>query len=227
VEVRLITSLAEDIANLQEQMLPQIPQDTLQTMQAATAVLKQSDLEKGALKVGAAAPDFDLPELAGGRVRLADVLQQCPVVLSFYRGAWCPYCNLEMQALQKALPGIKAAGGKLITIAPEIPAHAGEIRDKGNLTFPLLHDRDNAVARQYGLVFTLPDTLRPIYENFGIDLADSQGNDAFELPMPATYIIRQDGIVAHAFVNADYTQRMEPDMIIDILGELKHERRSR
>jgi len=215
-----MASLAKDIAGLQEQMLPQIPQEALQVMFDATQGLKESSLEAGALKEGDAAPDFDLPELGGGRVHLTDVLRDGPVVISFYRGAWCPYCNLEMQALQAALPDIEAAGGRLITIAPETAAHAGEIRDKGNLTFPLLQDADNAVARCFGLVFALPEPLRSIYEAFGIDLTDSQGNDAFELPMPATYIIGSNGRVAHAFVDVDYTQRMEPSEIVDILRTL-------
>ncbi len=220
VEVRWMNSLSEDISLLQEKMLPQIPQDVLAVMQEATEGLKESELADQALKAGKVAPDFSLPELAGGTIRLSEALGDGLVVLSFYRGAWCPYCNLEMQALQRALPDIERAGGRLLAIAPELPEHAGEIRDKGNLTFALLHDRDHAVARAYGLVFTLPEQLRPIYEAFGIDLAVSQGNDRFELPMPATYIIARDGSIAHAFVDVDYTRRMEPAEIVNILETL-------
>jgi len=215
-----MNSLSDEISRLQEKMLPQMPQDVLQTMRDATEGLKQSGLADQALKAGMPAPDFDLPELDGQRIRLSDMLAQGPAVISFYRGAWCPYCNLEMQALQQALPDIKRAGGTLIAIAPELPEHAGEIRDKGNLTFPLLHDWENGVARKYGLVFSLPESLRSLYQGFAIDLADSQGNERFELPVPATYIIARDGRIAHAFVDVDYTRRMEPAEIVEILNQL-------
>jgi len=212
--------LSEQLEAFNKGFVEKVPAEIMQTMGEATEALRRSDLVGRALTAGAAAPDFDLPELGGGHVRLRDALRDGPVVISFYRGAWCPYCNMEMQALQAALPAIEAAGGRLITIAPETAAHAGEIRDKGNLTFPLLQDVDNAVSRQYGLVFTLPEALRPIYESFGIDLADSQGNDSFELPIPATYIIASDGRVTHAFVDVDYTKRMEPSEIVEILNQL-------
>jgi len=213
-------ALHEDIAALQQNMAVQIPEPVMMMMQDATAELARSGLLEQAVNVGDTMPDFALPELGGGHVHLAELLQKSPVVISFYRGGWCPYCNLEMQALQAALPDIEQAGGTLIAIAPELPEQAGQTRDKGNLTFPLLHDQDNALARQCGLVFTLPDMLRPVYEGFGIDLQESQGNDHFELPVPATYIVRTDGVIALAFVDVDYTQRMEPDRIVEILKTL-------
>jgi len=197
-------ALHEDIAALQQHMAAQIPEPVMAMMQEATAELARSDLLDQVVRVGDAMPDFDLPELSGGHVHLADLLQETPVVISFYRGDWCPYCNLEMQALQAALPDIEQVGGTLIAIAPELPEQAGQTRDKGNLTFPLLHDRDNTLARQCGLVFSLPDMLRPVYEGFGIDLQESQGNDRFELPVPATYIVRPDGVISFAFVDVDY-----------------------
>jgi len=213
-------ALYEDIAALQQNMAAQIPDPVMTMMQEATAELASSGLPEQALKIGDTMPDFELPELDGGQVHLADLLQKTPVVISFYRGGWCPYCNLEMQALQRTLPDIGRAGATLLAIAPELPEQAGQTRDKGNLTFPLLHDRDNTLARQCGLVFTLPDMLRPVYEGFGIDLQESQGNDSFELPVPATYIVRPDGVIAFAFVEVDYTRRLEPDRIVEILKTL-------
>lgn len=212
--------LHEDIAALQQHMAAQIPEPVMVMMQEATTELARSGLLEQTITVGDTMPDFVLPELGGGHIHLAELLQKSPVVISFYRGGWCPYCNLEMQALQRSLPDIKQAGGTLIAIAPELPEQAGQTRDKGNLTFSLLHDRDNALARQCGLVFSLPDMLRPVYEGFGIDLEDSQGNDHFELPVPVTYIVRPDGVIAFAFVDVDYTRRMEPGRIVDILKTL-------
>jgi len=213
-------SLRQQIDNVKQGMMAPIPESVLAMMSDATASLAQSGMVEQALKAGDVMPDFDLPALDSGNVRLTDLLKDTPVVISFYRGGWCPYCSLEMQALQAALPDIEQAGGRLIAIAPELPGHAGETRDKGNLTFPLLQDRDNALARKLGLVFTLPDILRPVYEGFGIDLQESQGNDRFELPVPATYIVRQDGVIAYAFVDVDYTARMEPSRGVEILKTL-------
>ncbi len=210
-------TLHEDIAAARQQMATQVPESVMSMMQEATAELARSGLIEKAVKTGDTMPDFDLSEVGGDYVRLGDLLQDGPVVISFYRGGWCPYCSLEMQALQRALPDIEQVGGHLIAIAPELPEQAGQTRDKGNLTFPLLHDRNNALARACGLVFTLPDMLRPVYEGFGIDLEESQGNDHFELPVPATLIVRPDGVVAFAFVDVDYTQRLEPASIIETL----------
>jgi len=213
-------SLSDALNEFNQGFVAKVPQEVVSTMGEATEMLRQSGFAEQAVKTGQLAPAFELPELGGDSIELPKLLEKGPLVISFYRGAWCPYCNLEMQALQRALPEIKAAGANLIAIAPELPEHAGEIRDKGNLTFPLLHDWQNRVARQYGLVFTLPDTLRPIYGSFGIDLAESQGNTSFDLPLPATYIVQGDGVVAHAFVDVDYTRRMEPSEIVDILRTL-------
>lgn len=213
-------SLRLNIEKLNRAFMEKVPAETAKTMAEATALLKQSGVEQHALRKGARAPDFELPELGGGSRSLSDELRNGPVVVSFYRGAWCPYCNLEAQALQAALPKIKAAGARLLAIASELPEKAAVIRDKGNLTFPLLYDRDNAVARLYGLVFTLPEPLRQIYQRFGIDLVASQGNDRHELPIPATYIVGRDRVIAHAFVDVDYTRRMEPDEIVQWLKAL-------
>jgi len=213
-------SLHDELAALKQSMMVQIPEHVMGMMRDAIATLAESGLAEEALKAGDNVPDFDLPELGGDRVQLTDLLADAPLVISFYRGEWCPYCNLEMQALQRSLPDIEQAGGRLIAITPELPEYAGRTRDKGNLTFPILHDRDNAVAKAFGLVFILSDMLRPVYEGFGIDLAESQGNDRFELPLPATYIVRSDGVIAFAFVDVDYTQRMEPDRIVEILKTL-------
>ena len=213
-------SLREELEQFNSGFIAQVAEDVVSTMNSAVQTLASSGLVDLALKEGQHAPDFDLPEIGGERIRLSELLNAGPVVITFYRGGWCPYCNLEMQALQSALPEIEAAGACLIAIAPELPKFASQTRDKGNLTFPLLSDSNNETARRYGLVFTLPESLRPIYDGFGIDFPASHGNSDFELPMPATYIVASDGTVAHAFVDVDYTKRMEPSEIINILKTL-------
>lgn len=213
-------SLRDELITFNKFFVSQLSDDILTRLTDATETLVRSGLSDQAIKIADVAPVFDLPELGEGSFALSEAVKSGPVVITFYRGVWCPYCNLEMQALQQALPEIKAAGGSLVAIAPELPEHAAQIRDKGNLSFPLLYDRDNNVARQYGLVFTFPEELRPIYESFGIDLVASQGNENFELPVPATYIIDRNGVVVHAFIDVDYSKRMEPSEIIEILERL-------
>jgi peroxiredoxin len=134
------------------------------------------------------------------RVPLSDLLQHGPVVVAFYRGGWCPYCNLELRALQKSLPEIEKLGAQLVAISPQTPDSSLSTQQKDKLRFQVLSDKHSAVARQFGLVFTLPEEIRTIYKGFGHDLAVRNGDDSFELPFPATYVIGQDRIIRFAFV---------------------------
>ncbi|MFQ5582597.1 MAG: peroxiredoxin-like family protein, partial [Mariprofundaceae bacterium] len=177
-------SLAEQIRDLQTGMAAQMPEDVLKTMQQATAALAAEGIGQQSLKTGDAAPDFTLPSIHGDEVRLSNMLSNGTVVLSFYRGGWCPYCNLELRALQKALPEINALEAQLLAISPELPEKGAATQASDGLSFPLLTDKGNQVAKAYGLVFTLPEVLRPIYEGFDIDLPAYNGDDSFELPMP-------------------------------------------
>jgi len=210
-------TLSDKIHVLQEEMSGKISPDVQQTMQQAAEALERSGVSNHSLKAGDAAPDFTLPDAKGGSVHFADALEQGPAVLSFYRGGWCPYCNLELQALQQALPEIRKLGAGLFAISPELPDNALSTAEKHALAFTVLSDQGNQVAKDFGLVFTLPEALRPIYVQFGIDLPAWNGDGSFELPMPATYIIGQNGIILDGLVSTDYTQRMEPEKILDIL----------
>lgn len=176
--------------------------------------------ETGALGMGDLAPDFVLPDAHGERVRLGDVLSDGPVVLTFYRGSWCPYCNQSLQSFQEALPDIEAAGAQLIAISPNTPAGAAEMEQTNTLTFPVLSDVGNLVSREYGLVYEVSDEVRNRYRLSGIDLAEANGVDAWELPVPATYVIAPDGTIRFAFVEADYTLRASPRDVVAALYEL-------
>ncbi len=166
------------------------------------------------------APNFVLPDATGNTVELETLLREGPVVLTFYRGGWCPYCNIELRALQAALPQIRTHGANLVAVSPQTPVQSLSTAEKNDLEFAVLSDLGNSVARKYGLVFTLPETLRPIYANFEIDLPAHNGDESFELPAPATYVIDRDGSVQYAFINADYRQRAEPADVIASLAEL-------
>ncbi len=211
------SSLQEAIDAFQQEMLPQISDNVAATMQAAMTDLKQSGLENNAKTTGDICPDFTLPNADKKAVSLDALLEKGPVVISFYRGAWCPYCNLEINALQAKLAAIQSQGASLIAITPQLPDKSLEQIKEKSLGFEILSDQQNCVARQFGLVFTLPETLRPVYTDWGIDIPEHNGDDSFELPVPATYIVGQDKKIRYAFVNVDYTQRLEPDIIIEQL----------
>ncbi len=174
----------------------------------------------GALGVGAMAPDFALPDIDGGTVRLYDLLAQGPVVLTFYRGAWCPYCNTSLQGFQAELGDIMDAGGYLVAVSPQAEIGSREIAESNALSFPVLSDAGNRVSRDYGLVFQVDATTQEQYQAVGIDLEEVNGASAWELPVPATYVIGRDRTVHAAFVEADYTQRADPRAVIAALREL-------
>ena len=134
--------------------------------------------------------------------------------------SWCPYCNMEMKALHDALPDIEARGARLVGMSPEMPDKAILSEQRNELAIDILNDSGNLVSEQLGLVFELPEVLRPIYTQFGLDIPAYNGDDSFRLPIPATYIIRQDRSVAYAYINADYTNRMEPGDIVTKLETL-------
>ena len=215
-----MSTLKDAIDRYNEQKIQRVPSEILHAMAQATAELKTSGIEQRAVHIGDQMPDFELPNQYHERRRFTDYLQKSPVVLNIYRGGWCPYCNLEMKALHQALPQIEALGAQLVGMAPETPDKARATAQSHQINIDILSDADNQVAERLGLVFTLPDYLRPLYENLGIDIPAYNGEASFKLPVPATYIVQQDGLIAHAFVNADYTQRLEPAEIVAHLQAL-------
>ena len=171
----------------------------------------------GALGVGAEAPDFALPDATGREVRLSDLLAEGPVVLTFYRGAWCPYCNTQLRDYQDILGEIEEAGATLVAVSPQTPDGSMTTVQRNGLAFPVLSDVGNAVSRRYGLVFEVDGQTRERYQAVGVDLTAVNGTDAWELPVPATYVIGPDGTVGAAFVEADYTQRASARQVLDAL----------
>ncbi len=153
-------------------------------------------------------------------VRLSDLLKNGPVVLTWYRGGWCPYCNLALAALAEKLPEITAAGGQLVALTPELPEHAEETTKKNKLPFTVLSDVGNRVAREYGVVFKMtPDVAAAMQKN--AKLHERNGDASDELPLGAAYVIAPDGTVTYAFLDADYRNRAEPSRLVDALLALK------
>lgn len=212
-------TLKEQISEYNAEKAKKMPESVLKTMAAVTADLKSMQLENSSLKVGDKMPHFVLPDHMGTKRTLSEYLDKSALVLSFYRGGWCPYCNLELHALQKSLPEIEAAGARLVAVSPETPDHSLSTREKNELAFDVLHDKGNSIAKSLGLVFVLPEVLRPLYKGAGIDIPEHNGDTTFELPMPATYIVNQQGEITYRFVDADYTQRLEPAEIVTTLKQ--------
>jgi peroxiredoxin len=184
--------------------------------------VRASGLINNALKVGQSVPDFTLPDAFGKKVSLKELLQQGAVVISFYRGEWCPFCNLELRALQEMLPKMKELGATLIAISPEKPDHGIVMAEKNKLTFPVLSDYGNNVARQFGVVFKIGNELKDFSKNvFKNDIAVRNGEDSYELPVPATYVVDKTGVIRFANVEVDYmTGRAEPDAVVAALKSI-------
>lgn len=168
--------------------------------------------------MGDTAPEFRLPNVQGGHTSLSELLKRGPVVLSFYRGGWCPFCNLEFKALHDKMHEMQTLGATLAGISPETLAVSRQTVQDHQLEFEVLSDEGNRVARDYGLVMVVDEAIRPYYAQWGIDIPAANGNETFELPVPATYLIDQSGRIRAAHVDKDYTKRMEPT---DIMAALK------
>jgi peroxiredoxin len=179
--------------------------------------LRKLEIEKKALKEGDKIPEFQLKNAVGETIKIYDVLSKGPVIINFYRGAWCPYCNLEIAAYQEILPEIKKRGAQLVAISPEVPDITMTLKEKHALEFEILSDTSNLVAKQFGLVFQLEDKLIALYKKMGIDLVKSQENENNELPIPATYVVNTDGVIKLAYLNSDYTKRLEPMVAVAVL----------
>ena len=176
--------------------------------------------EGRALGVGETAPDFELPGVDGRPVRLASLLERGPVVLTFYRGAWCPYCNTQLRDYEQRLAEIEARGATLVAISPQTPDSSLTTQERNELSFPVLSDTGGQTSRTYGLTFQVDEATRERYRAVGVDLEQYNDADTWELPVPATYVIAPDGTVQAAFVEADYTQRASVQQILDALAKV-------
>ncbi len=181
--------------------------------------VRVSGITTSAKQVGDVAPNFNLNNAKSESVSLSEVLKEGPVIVNWYRGGWCPYCNMTLQALQQELPHYKSLGAQLIAITPELPDNSLTTREKNELEFEVLSDIGNQVAKKYGIVFKLNDEVAGMY-NKAFALNDHNGDQSNELPLAATYLIDQAGVIQYAFLDHDYRNRPEPSEITQILRSL-------
>ncbi len=196
-----------------------VPHSVIETMHKATAELKASGLADRAKKVGDKAPVFSLRDPEGNLVSSEDLLKKGPLVVSFYRGVWCPYCNMELQALQAASSEFEKLGASLVAISPQTAPNSRKSTRQNQLTFPILSDEKGKVGEAFGLKFELPGYLVDLYKSLKNDLPTFNDDPAWTLPMPARYIIGQDGTIVYAEVNPDYTQRPDPEELLPALRQ--------
>jgi peroxiredoxin len=196
------------------------PPDRIRAYEQGIEEVRKSGVLDTALKVGDRAPDFELPGATGKTVKLSDLLARGPVVVTWYRGGWCPYCNIALRGFHKSLPEIRSAGASLVAISPETPDNSLSTAEKNHLDFEVLSDRGNKVAHAYGVAYKLPKIVAKQFQG-RLDLAKHNGSDSGDLPLGATYVIDRDGIIRYAFVDADYRKRAEPSRVVAALRGLE------
>ncbi len=210
-------SLASQLASYKAGFIGRAPAARVAMMEAATAHLKSTGIESIALKVGDHAPKLSLPDAKGEQVSVDRLLEQGPVVAIFYRGGWCPYCNLALRAWQAHLAELKSLGATLVAISPQTPDNALSTAEKNALAFPVLSDSDLAAAHGFGIAFSLPPELVDLYSSVGNNLPELNGNGQWVLPVPATFVIDTSGVIQFAHVEADYRERAEPGEVLAVI----------
>lgn len=197
------------------------PPAAVAVMHRATADLIATGQAERALKAGDRAPDFTLSDADGAPVSLAGLLAKGPVVLTFYRGVWCPYCNIDLKAVEEVAGQVRALGATLVALSPQTPVNSRKSQRQNGLSFPILSDAGLKVAEQFGIKFAMPAELIELYKAFGNDFAVINGDDSWTLPMPGRFVIDRDGVIAYAEVSPDYTRRPDPAELLPVLARLR------
>lgn len=212
-------SLQQQLDELTTKVRAMVPAERTAVIDRAVQGLLESNLAEKALKVGAQAPAFELPDGDGMRWRLENMLRSGPLVVLFYRGRWCAYCNAQLAAMQAIHQQIALAGASMIAISPQTQKHTYITRDMHKLRFPVLSDEGNQVARQFGLVYRLPQDLQATYESIMTKLPGYNGDQSWELPLAATYIVQPDGKISYARIDVDWRHRPEPEEILRSISQ--------
>jgi peroxiredoxin len=215
-----VRPLRDILSERKELIAKYVPPETQAIHARTVAALKQQRLSVNILPVGSKAPEFQLPDHDGKNVSSSDLLAKGRLVLCFIRGRWCPFCVGQMEAMNLILPLIEQAGATLVAISPQTVKQSFFMRDQHKLRFPLLSDAGNTVARQFGLTYRVPDEQRAVYQRAFVNLPFVNGDESWDLPIPATYIIDRNGSVLYVSANEDYTVRPEPEDIVRFLAAI-------
>jgi peroxiredoxin len=211
-------SLKQQLEEYRAGWYKRVPAERQAILERHIAQLRDGEISRTMKKVGDRAPAIVLGNAKGETVDVATMLNHGPVIVTFYRGGWCPYCNLELKAFQEILPQIKAAGASLVAISPERPDESLSTTEKNALTFEVLSDVGQKVGRAFGLVYEFTDELRSAYDGFKLDIPARNGTPGeWALPVSATYVIGSDGVISYANTDTDYRDRADP---LDVLKTL-------
>ena len=212
------TTLSQQLEEYLAGWMQRVPAERRTAMERHITHLSESGIGRQAKQVGDQAPNIVLPDVHGQPFEVTRLLAKGPVIVTFYRGGWCPYCNLELKAYQAVLPRIAAAGASLVAISPEKPDDTVSTTEKNALTFPVLSDVGHQVGKAFGLVYSFTDELRSVYDGFKLDIPDKNGTpDDWSLPLAATYVIGTDGRILFADTSVDYRRRTDPLDVLQVL----------
>jgi peroxiredoxin len=213
-------AVRKELEAFREKSSKNAPTERLRVYDQGIEEVRKSGVAEKALKVGDRAPDFELPNAAGEKVKLSDLTARGPVVLMWYRGGWCPYCNIALRGFHNAMPEIRAAGASMVAVSPETPDNSMSTTEKNHLDFEVLSDRGNKAAHAFGVAYKIPKVVADQFKG-RLDLAKYNGDDSGELPLGATYVIDRDGVIRYAFVDSDYRKRAEPSAVLAALRGLE------
>lgn len=212
-----MTELQQSLDKIKARIEGQMPSEAVATMHQATNDLENSGIAEKILKVGDKAPEFTLKNQNGKDISSTELLKKGALIVTFYRGVWCPYCNTDLAYLKRFKEKFEEKGATMVSLSPQIPENNAKIVEQQRLNYDLLSDKGNEVAHQFGLRWTMVDPLKSLYQSFNIDLPTFNGEDSWTLPVPARFIIGQNGIIKYAEFSIDYTKRPNPDVLIDKL----------
>jgi peroxiredoxin len=213
-------SLKQQLADYRASWHQRVPPERQAAMQRHIDGLRNGGFTKTILKVGDRAPAIVLGNAKGGVTDVGALLRKGPVIVTFYRGGWCPFCNLELRAFQEVLPEIAAAGAALVAISPEKPDDSLSTAEKNALTFDVLSDVGQKVGRSFGLFYDFTDELKSVYQGFGRDIPAHNGTPGeWALPVSATYVIDRDGTIVYADTDVDYRDRADPRDVLAVLTQ--------
>lgn len=212
-----MSELAKQIEQFNNELATQVPQEVLEAFGKSIKDLKTKNIEEKSIKLGAIMPDFSLPNAKNEIIHSKEILKSGKMIIAFYRGSWCPYCNLELKALQENLSKINDKKVSLVAISPQSPDNSLTVIEKHNLTFEVLTDKDNTFAKQLGIIFELQDFVLPFYNALGINLSSFNKNDDTSLPIPAVFVVNENGIIIYKFADANYMNRIDIDELLNTL----------
>lgn len=213
-QTQLDKSLAERLLEVRAGIAQYVRPENQQINERAVEWLRATDITSRAARAGVASPAFQLPDQHNKSISSTDLLAHGPLIITFFRGRWCPFCVAELEAWRDALPQVKASGANVVAISPQKVQHNAFTADQHKLGFPVLSDIGNAVAKTFGIAYRVPEEQEQLYRRSFVNLPHLNGDESWELPLAATYVIGTDGVIKSAFVSADYRERAEPSAVL-------------